>query len=45
LGEEELKKMIADKEVTDVQCEMCGKKYRVDSTQVKLVYQDIKKFH
>lgn len=45
LGEEELKKMIADKEVTDVQCEMCGKKYRVDSAQVKLVYQDIKKFH
>lgn len=45
LGEDELKKMIADQEVTDVQCEMCGKKYRIDSTQVKAVYQDIKKFH
>lgn len=45
LGEEELQKMITDKEQIDVQCEMCGKKYRVDHTQVKNLYQDLKKFH
>jgi molecular chaperone Hsp33 len=45
LGEEELKKIILDQEVIDVQCEMCGKKYRIDHFQVKDVYQDIKKFH
>jgi molecular chaperone Hsp33 len=45
LGEEELKKIIVDQEVIDVQCEMCGKKYRVDHHQIKDVYQDIKKFH
>lgn len=45
LGEDEVQKMIIDKEVVDVQCEMCGKKYRVDHEQIKDLYQDIKKLH
>lgn len=45
LGEDEVQKMIIDKEVVDVQCEMCGKQYRVDHNQIKDLYQDIKKLH
>lgn len=45
LGEEELKKMIVDQEVVDVQCEMCGKKYRVDHHRIKELYQSLKKLH
>ncbi len=45
LGEEELQKMISGEEVVNVQCEMCGKKYRVDHTQIKAIYRDMKKFH
>ncbi|MBY0384988.1 Hsp33 family molecular chaperone HslO [bacterium] len=45
LGEEEIKKMIVDKEVVDVQCEMCGKRYRVDHNRIKELYQSLKKLH
>jgi molecular chaperone Hsp33 len=45
LGEEELKKMVVDKEVVDVQCEMCGKRYRVDHPRIKDLYQSLKKLH
>lgn len=45
LGEEELQKMIQEKETVDVQCEMCGKRYSVNHEHVKEVYQEIKKLH
>jgi molecular chaperone Hsp33 len=45
LGQDEVQKMIIDKEVVDVQCEMCGKQYSVDHHQIKALYQSIKKLH
>lgn len=45
LGEEELRDMISKKEIVDVQCEMCGKKYKVEPAQVQEVYESIKGLH
>jgi molecular chaperone Hsp33 len=45
LGAEELKDMIDKKEVVDVQCEMCGKKYKIDPPLVQDIYESVKGLH
>ncbi len=45
LGAEELVTMMDKKEVVDVQCEMCGKKYKIDQETIRAIYQELRGFH
>lgn len=45
LGEDDLKEMIEKKELVDVQCEMCGKRYKIDVPALKEIYQNLKGLH
>jgi molecular chaperone Hsp33 len=45
LGAEDLKDMLEKKEVVDVQCEMCGKKYKVDTPLIQDIYESVKGLH
>lgn len=41
LGVEELEKVISDNETLEVQCQMCGRPYKVDPEQVLIIKNDL----
>lgn len=45
LGADDLQDMIKKNEVVDVQCDMCGRKYKVEPAQIQTVYQSLKGLH
>jgi molecular chaperone Hsp33 len=45
LGADEVQSMIEKQETVDVQCEMCGKRYRIDQATVRTIYQELRGLH
>lgn len=45
LGADEVQDMIQKDEVVDVRCEMCGRSYQVQQTELKAIYQALRKLH
>lgn len=45
LGKEDLEDMISKKEMTDISCQMCGKRYQVDVEQLQKLLQELKGLH
>lgn len=45
LGADDVQDMIKKGEAVDVKCEMCGRKYKVDTPELKNIYQSLRKLH
>jgi len=45
LGAEEIQAMMDKQEVVDVQCQMCGKKYKIDQATIRTIYQELRGLH
>lgn len=45
LGADDVQDMIQKGEVVDVKCEMCGRKYQIQNSELKVIYQALRKLH
>jgi redox-regulated HSP33 family molecular chaperone len=43
LGEKGLRQMIADKEKAEVQCQMCGRNYEMEVTDLESLVEEIRR--